>query len=256
MAAKIVRTSVALALVTAVGAGAAVGAADRDPAATTGPAASQGAGPGQKPIRFAGSELFIEINATDGEAGLRMNLDGEDWRRLTLRDPNGRTVLDVTGKGRLNGYGLTGMTFESREAPLEEVPFRRFKARFPEGRYTFTGITVEGRRLIGSDRLTHDIPSKPRILAPTEDAVVDAASLVVSWQPVTTPRGIRIVRYRVIVTETVSDRELSMEFGPDATSAAIPGGFLERGAEYRAEVLARDRSGNQTISEVPFKTSK
>ena len=238
MARKVVGTSVALALVTAaVGGVAAVGA----------PAE-------KKPIRFAESDLFIELNATDGDAGLHMNLDGEDWRRLTLRDAQGRTVMDVTGRGRLSGYGLTGMTFESSEPSFAELPFRRFRTRFPEGRYTFTGTTVEGRRLIGSDRLTHDVPEGPALLAPTKDAVVDPAALVVRWQPVTRPRGIKIIRYFVIVSVEASDRELSMELGPDATSAAIPVGFLERGAEHKVEVLARERSGNQTITEVPFKT--
>jgi hypothetical protein len=46
-----------------------------------------------------------------------------------------------------------------------------------------------------------------------------------------------------------------MELGPSATSAAIPAGFLERGARYSIEVLAREQSGNQTITEIPFRTS-
>lgn len=241
MAGKVVGTSLALALVTAaVGA---VGAVGRDSATQA------------TPVRFTASDLFIEINATDGDAGLQMDLDGEDWRSLTLRDPDGRTVMDVDGEGRLRTWGLTGMTFESAEPPFAEVPFARFKQQFPEGRYTFSGTTVDGRRLVGSDRLTHDVPDGPVLLAPTEDAVVDPAGLVVRWEPVTTPRGIEIVRYIVIVTAVASDREMSIELGPGATSVPIPAGFLERGAEHKVEVLARERGGNQTITEVVFRTS-
>ena len=36
------------------------------------------------PLRFAQSELFIEINATDGDAGLQMRLGGQEWERLRL----------------------------------------------------------------------------------------------------------------------------------------------------------------------------
>jgi hypothetical protein len=246
MTGKLVGTSVALALVAgAVGGAAAIGAAGREGAAAQ-----------AKPIRFDPSELFIEINATDGDAGLQMNLGGEEWRRLILRDPSGRIIMEATGEGRLRGYGLTDMFFESNEPPFSEVPFRRFRARFPEGRYTFRGTSVEGRRLVGSDRLTHDIPARPAVLAPAEDAVVDpAASLAVRWEPVTRPRGIRIVRYIVIVTEERSERELSMDLGPGATSATVSPGFLAPGRDYAVEVLARERSGNQTITEVPFKTS-
>jgi Fibronectin type III domain len=247
MTGRLVGTSVLLALVAgAVSGAAAIGAGGRE-----GQAAQA------KPIRFDPSELFIEINATDGDAGLQMNLGGDEWRRLVIRDPSGRVIMEASGEGRLRGYGLTDMFFESNEPPFSEVPFRRFRARFPEGRYTFRGTSVEGRRLIGSDRLTHDVPARPSVLAPAEDAVVDAgANMVVRWEPVTQPGGIRIVRYIVIVTEEGSERELSMDLGRAAASATIAPGFLAPGRDYAVEVLARERSGNQTITEVPFRTSR
>jgi hypothetical protein len=256
MVRKVVGTCVALAVTAAAGVVGAVGTAGGDGVAARGSAADRAAGAAQRrPIRFPRSDLFIEINGTDGDAGLQMNLDGEDWAGFTLRDPTGRTVMEVQGEGRLRGYGLTGMTFESSEPPFAKVPFRKFKARFPEGRYRFTGRTVRGRRLIGSDRLTYHIPRKPAVLTPAEDAVVNPARLDVSWKPVTRPRGIRIVRYLVIVAEEATDRELSMELRPGATRVGIPAGFLEPGGEYKLEVLAREKSGNQTITEVPFTTS-
>jgi hypothetical protein len=36
-----------------------------------------------------------------------------------------------------------------------------------------------------------------------------------------------------------------------ATSATIPGEFLKPGTKLEGEILARDRSGNQTITEMP-----
>jgi Fibronectin type III domain len=244
MRGKLVGASVTLALAAAGAAALASGGREG--------AAAQG-----RPIPFEVSDLFIEINATDGDAGLQMNLGGDEWRRLIIRDPSGRPIVDVAGDGRLRNYGLTDLFFESNEPPFSEVPFRRFRARFPEGRYAFSGTSVEGRRLVGSDRLTHDIPARPRVLAPTEDAVVDAAAnLVVRWEPVTRPRGIRIVRYFVIVTEEGSERELSMDLRPGATSATVAPGFMAPGREYAVEVIARERSGNQTITEVSFRTSR
>ena len=210
----------------------------------------------RRPLRFTTSDLFIEINATDGDAGLQMNLGGVTWQRLTVRDPRGRPIVDVAGEGRLKDYGLTDLMFENNEPPFDEVPYRRFKARFPEGRYTFRGTTIEGRSVTGSDRLTHDVPERPRIRVPAEDAAVDPAAFVVRWDRVTRPRGIRIIRYQVIVTAETDTRVLSMDLGPGARSAAIAPEFLEPGGAYAVEVIARERSGNQTITEVPFRTRR
>jgi hypothetical protein len=209
----------------------------------------------QEPRRFDSSELFIEINATDGDAGLQMNVGGQEWERLRLIDPRGRTIMDVRGRASLNGYGLTDIQFESAEPPFDRVPFRRFRQRFPAGRYRFEATGVDGRRVIGSDRLTHVVPARPRVLAPTENATVDPAAFTVRWEPVSRPQGIRIVRYQVIVTAERSGSGLRMDLPSNATSAAIPAGFLEAGAEYAVEVIVRASSGNQTITEVSFRTA-
>ena len=54
--------------------------------------------------------------------------------------------MDVRAEGPLDGYGLTDLMFESSEPPFDRVPFRRFKTRFPAGRYRFEATAVNGRR--------------------------------------------------------------------------------------------------------------
>ena len=206
----------------------------------------------QRPLRYERHDLFIETNATDGDAGLQVNLDAEDWTWLKLRDPRGKLILDLQAKGRLRGYGLTELLFEASEPSFDEVPFRVFKKRFPEGKYSFRGQTVEGRRLVGSDRLFHLVPAGPKVTFPTRGAQVDPNGFAVTWEPVTTPAGVKIVTYQVIVSQ--GERDLSMYLPATATSASIPGEFLEPGTETDVEVLARERSGNQTITELPFRT--
>jgi hypothetical protein len=89
---------------------------------------------------------------------------------------------------------------------------------------------------------------------PTAGAQVDPHGFAVTWAPVTRPAGVDIVTYQVIVDQ--GSRELSMYLPATATSATIPGEFLEPGTRVGLEVLARERSGNQTITEVPpFRTS-
>jgi hypothetical protein len=249
MSVRSVGASVAIAAATVAGAAiagrAALGAEGRDASAAA----------AQKPLRFFGAHLFIEVSASDGDAALRMDVDGDAFRRLTVRDPKGRTVMDVAPKRHLRRYGLTGFDAEAGDLLFRKVPFGRLKARFPEGRYTFSATTIEGRRLIGSDRLTHHIARRPAVSAPAKNALVDPGALVVTWSPVTKPTGIEIVRYRVVVSKDGTDRELSMDLGALVSSVAIPTAFLDRGAKYDVEVVARERSGNETVTEVPFKTA-
>jgi hypothetical protein len=212
----------------------------------------QAAATQRQPLRYEVRDLFIETNATDGDAGLQLRLDGEDWLGLSVRDPRGRLLVDVEARSRLRGYGLTELFFEAAEPSFDESPFRVFKRRFPEGRYRFSGRTVEGRRLAGSDRLSHTVPAGPDVTFPTSGAQVDPNGFAVTWRPVTRPAGVDIVRYIVIVTQ--GSRELSMDLRSGATSANIPGEFLQPGTETEVEVLARERSGNQTITAVEFRT--
>jgi hypothetical protein len=207
----------------------------------------------QKPLRYEQHDLYIETNATDRDAGLQVALDGEDWKWLKLRNPGGELLLDIETRGPLRRFGLTELFFEASEPPFDEVPFRVFKKRFPTGRYTFRGRTVEGRRLAGSDRLSHLIPAGPKITFPTKGAQVDPDGFKVTWEPVTRPAGVKIVTYQVIVIQ--GKRELSMYLPGSATSATIPGEFLQPATATEGEVLAREKGGNQTITQIPdFRT--
>jgi hypothetical protein len=207
-----------------------------------------------KPVEFELHDLYIEYNSTDGDAGLQLSADAEEWTRFRLLDPHGKTLIDVGAKGRLHRpFGLSELFLEASEPPFADVPFRVFKRRFPEGVYRFAGITGSGRRLVGSDRLSHLVPAGPRVTFPTKGAQVDPSGFKVTWEPVRSPAGVKIVSYQVIVNQ--GGRELSMYLRPDVTSVTIPGEFLQPGTRADGEVLAREQSGNQTISEIPsFRT--
>jgi hypothetical protein len=109
--------------------------------------------------------------------------------------------------------------------------------------------------MAGSDRLSFVVPAAPKVTFPTKGAVVDPDGFKVTWEPVTRPAGVKIVTYQVIVNQ--GDRELSMYLPASATSATIPGEFLEPGRGLEGEVLAREKSGNQTITAFPsFRTRR
>jgi hypothetical protein len=202
-----------------------------------------------KPVQFEAHDLYIEKNATDGDAGLQLFADAEDWRSFRLSDPRGKPMVDVTARGRARRFGLSELFVEASEPAFTEFPFRKFKKRFPEGTYRFRGTMADGTKLAGSDRLSHLVPDGPKVTSPTKGAEVDRNSAKVTWEPVTRPAGVHIVTYQVIINQ--GGRELSMYLPSSATSAIIAPEFLEPGVKAGGEVLARERSGNQTITEIP-----
>ena len=77
-----------------------------------------------------------------------------------------------------------------------------------------------------------------------------------AWQPVTTPAGIDIVAYQVLVVADDSglgtaERTVDVTLPANATHMTVPPEFLTPGG-YKTEVLAIERSGNQTLAEVAF----
>jgi hypothetical protein len=215
--------------------------------AESGPASN--AAKKSKPVEFEAHDLYIETNATDGDAGLQLFADAEDWRSFRLTDPHGKPMVDVKARGRARRFGLSELFVEASEPAFTEFPFRKFKQRFPEGTYRFRGTMADGTRLVGSDRLSHLVPDGPKVTFPTKGADVDRNAAEVTWEPVTRPAGVHIVTYQVIIEQ--GGRELSMYLPSSATSATIAPEFLQPGAKARGEVLARERSGNQTITEIP-----
>jgi hypothetical protein len=145
-----------------------------------------------------------------------------------------------------------------------EVPIEDLLARFPEGRYEFEGRSIDGIGMTGAATLSHAIPRGPRILSPSEGAVVDPSQTVVRWEPVTesiTGSPVEIVSYEVIITKPLavppagfSKPALSVHVAAATTSLTVPREFFEPGTEYEFEVLALEVGGNQTISAGTFRT--
>lgn len=207
-------------------------------------------------VEFKRAQLRVEVNSTDGDAGLQIDLDHEPWKAISLKTPDGRTILDVKNQGVLKSYGLTELFSESSEPPFTTFPLSDFQKLFPEGDYLFEGRTIDGTRMESTVTLTHDFPAGPVITSPAEDSSVAAEDLVVEWEHVTEPAGIEIVRYQVLVISEDGPGQVLSAFVPaDATSLAIPPELLTADGAYKVEVLAIELSGNQTLTEASFSIS-
>lgn len=206
-----------------------------------------------KPVRLAEATMIVEINATDGDAGLQVFLDGEPWRRMTITAPNDRQILAVNAKTRLRNHGLTELFSESSEPSFKELPLGKFRHLFPEGRYAFHGVTIEGDPLAGKARLSHDFPDGPHIVSPADGSTVPPGAVMADWDAVPEPSGINVIGYRAIVEREDPLRVFSVDLPASVTGVTVPAEFIEPGTEYKLEVQAIEASGNITLTEVSFR---
>ena len=221
-------------------------------------------------IELSDASIIIEVNATDGDAGFQVFLDGEGWRNARVYDSHGRKVLHihVAGGVRTIGGG-TELFMESSEPPYEDLDgMQDLIELLPEGEYYFLARTNDNHWAAGTAELTHDIPAEPEVAYPVppdnEDECstgVFVDSAYIEWDPVETDiwgsEDIEIVAYQVIVeAEEGPDRKFSTTVPADVTMVTLPEEFLAEGTEFKFEVLAIEESGNQTITEGCFETEE
>lgn len=198
---------------------------------------------------FAEARIFIEYNSTDNDLGFHVFLDGEDWRSLSIVNPNGATIAQVAGQGPFRDLGMTELFFEGAEPSLDEVPLNQLLALFPEGNYTFSGVTVDGKRLTSRWRFTHAVPAPVPV-----SATVAGNTVTISWQAVAGPpagfpnRTVTVVGYQVIVgsfqvTLPASSRQVTL---PEEFVNSLEAGV------HGFEVLAIEQRANQTITSGSF----
>ncbi|MDH3743569.1 MAG: hypothetical protein OES47_00535 [Acidobacteriota bacterium] len=203
--------------------------------------------------RLSDQFIRIEVNDTDGDAGIHLFLDGEGWDTMQLRDPEGNVLFSILGEGSVGFQGITETFFESAEPSFDEQTLDELLELFPEGIYTYKGTTTEGKKLRGRARLTHRIPDAPVQVSPLEGDEVDPEDAVFTWEPVADPPGSSIVAYEIVVEcEEPTVRKILAQVDGSVTSYTAAPEFFENADECKWEVLSIEESGNQTISEVEF----
>ncbi len=201
---------------------------------------------------LAEAKIFIEFNDTDQDVGIHIFLDGE-WESIRITDPRGQVIFNVAGANDLGDIGLSELFVEGEEPSLDELPLSELFARFPEGLYTFEGKSEDGGKVRSKARFSHRIPGAPHVLTPQEGVPQDRANTVIDWEPVTSPAGVEIAGYEVIVGgEGIV--EMSIKVPAWLTRLRVPSEILRPGREYDFEVLAIEKNGNQTIFEGSFET--
>ncbi len=224
-------------------------------------------------IPFDEANLFFELNNTDGDLGIHALIDGDAWKKLEIEDPNERTILKVSVKGRLKKQGLTEIFFESAEPTFDELSPEDFFKRFPAGTYEIEGETLEGEELESEVELTQVMPAPAGNVtisgvAAAEDCDADplpevSEPIVIRWDAVTESHpdlgafsaDIEIVKYQLVLEREEPELfELSVDLPPDVTEYEVSPDFiaLDSGDGFKFEILVREASGNQTAIESCF----
>lgn len=200
------------------------------------------------PLKY--SRIYWEYNSSANDLGVHVTLDGEDWTRLRIRNPNKKLLFEVNGKGPYKNLGMTELFFEGAEPSLDDFPLNDLLALFPEGEYEFDGKLAGGGETEGTWMFSHAIPDGPQVSA----EVGPNNFLKISWTAVTAnPAGfpikpLNITGYQVIVENflvTVPSTVLSLTVSPEFVATLAPG-------EHLYEVLAIDANANQTLREGAF----
>jgi hypothetical protein len=233
--------------------------------------AKNGKGDGEEQeIPFEEARLFFELNDTDGDLGIHGLVDGDEWKRLEIEDPNDVRMLDVLVRGRLRRQGLTEIFFESAEPPFDELAPQRFFQRFPEGIYDIGGITLDGQELDSEVRLSHVLAARPgniRVATIPAAANCDVEPLpsvsgpvIIDWDPVTRSHPtigrsgpVAVEHYELVVEREEPELLIfSVELPPEVTEFEVPEGFIALGDSFKFEIIVRATNGNQTAVESCF----
>jgi hypothetical protein len=211
---------------------------------------------GAKKAKLEEAEFFIEYNASDRDAGVQAFLDGDGWDWVEIYNPAGKKIYRFNVDNAAKKIGITELFFESSEPSFDILPFAELLKMYPEGKYEFVGQTVKGDKFESKTNFSHMIPAAP-VVSPKAHSVVDPENTVISWEAVTKPEGIKIVSYQVTVERNNPLRVLDVQnLPPTAGKMQIPADFLEYDTPYQFEVLAKEESGNQTITVGFFRTIK
>ena len=197
---------------------------------------------------FAVALVHLEQNATDGDAEVvfQVKAGKEGLAKLAVVAPDGRTVVDFTAPDA-STLGIRQFRFETPE-PRE---FKTLKSAYPEGVYTFAGVTVAGGRLRGESTLHHELPPTTSFVWPKAGAGgVATKNLKIRWSPVK-----NLTAYSVRIEQRKADANLTAQVPGSVSTFAVPDGFLLPGTEYLLAIGTVSEKGNSSFVETTFATA-
>ena len=197
---------------------------------------------------FAVALVHFEQNATDGdsEVVLEVKAGKEGLTRLVVTAPDGRTVVDFTAPDA-STLGIRQFRFETPE-PRD---LKALRSAYPEGVYTFAGVSTGGRKLRGEATLHHALPSTTSFVSPKAAAGgVATKNLKIAWSPVKD-----LAAYTVKLEQRETNASLTANVPGSVSTFAVPDGLLLPGTEYQLALGTVSKTGNISFVETTFRTA-
>ncbi len=201
-----------------------------------------------KPLPFDEASIRFEQNVTDGDVEVVFQITGGDEGLVTLIvvSPDGRTVVDFTAPD-VSTLGIRSFEFESPEPKDIEG----LKTAYPEGTYTFNGLTQSGKKLHGESTLHHQLPTPVSFLRPGAEATgVGTENLEIAWTPVDDAAA-----YIIEIEQDALNMKIKAQL-PKSTDVFPVRGVLLPGVEYDLSIGTVSPQGNISIVETTFSTSE
>ena len=108
--------------------------------------------------KFEDSQIYVELNHTDGDLGIHGLVDGGTWRNLSVQDANGQVLPTVQTSGMLTERGMAELFFESAEPTFAESSPEEGFARFPD-RWCRISATAQDRVVLWDRSLVRNPPA-------------------------------------------------------------------------------------------------
>jgi len=197
---------------------------------------------------FAVALVHFEQNATDGdsEVVLEVKAGKEGLTRLVVTAPDGRTVVDFTAPDA-STLGIRQFRFETPE-PRD---LKALRSAYPEGVYTFAGVSTGGRKLRGEATLHHALPATTSFVSPKAAAGgVATKNLKIAWSPVK-----NLAAYTVKLEQRETNASLTANVPGSVSTFAVPDGLLLPGTEYQLALGTVSKTGNISFVETTFRTA-
>ena len=198
---------------------------------------------------FTISDVHFEQNATDGDAEVVFNVKGaqEGLSKLIVVSPDGRKVIDFTAPDN-STLGIRQFSFETPEPKNMDS----LKSAYPEGIYSFTGITARGKKLTGQSLLTYRLPSPAdNIQIRSEPRSVAAEEIKITWA--------ELKNLSKVIIEIQQDElsvSLKAEIPGTESTFKVPPGLLAPATEYKLGIGTVSAEGNIVFVETTFTTAK
>ncbi len=197
--------------------------------------------------KFEKAKVYFEQNVQDKDVEVKFEATGGSAGLAAMKvvAPDGRTVVDF--KSPDSKFGIRHLVLESPE-PKNDGQIQK---DFPAGVYKFSGTLVGGVALQGEATLSHKLPTPTSFIRPKPDEKnVPIKGLKASWAAVKDLRAVVVV-----IEQDSLGQEIKVTLPGNATTFAVPDGFLQAGLDYKISVGTVSSEGNGSFIETAFSTA-